>query len=100
MKVTIDRFPPHQCAKVAAILGAILVFLFMIPMFFVTWNSGVEGIEKMPWGFMLLMMPLMYAAFFYVTTLIFCLAYNRLAHFTGGVQIEARIDGAANDSKV
>jgi hypothetical protein len=93
MKTQINRFPVHQNAKVFAIMMAIVSLVFAIPFFLLASAFGPKP-AGFPSGLLILLLPLMYLVFAYISTAIGCLIYNALAKLTGGLQFESQDVGA------
>lgn len=92
MKKQIKRLSPHQNGKVFGILIAIATLPFLIPMMIMFSFTGAEFDQTnnsgtFP-GLFLLIAPLMYLVFGYISVAIACLLYNFIQRFTGGFEFE------------
>jgi len=90
----IISFSPHKTALTIAIVFAVISLIFVIPMFigFSFIPAGVDANGNPmnsgpPLGFML-GMPFMYFIMSYIFTVIGCWFYNRIAKYTGGIEVE------------
>lgn len=93
MKKQIVRLSPHQNGKVFGILTAIAMLLVSIPIFFVfTFFSppvGQHGHQGSFPAFLLLLFPLLYLIFGYISVVIGCAIYNFLFRYIGGFEFES-----------
>lgn len=92
MKSQIRRFPPHQNAKVFAVVMAACIIPFFIPMaLMMSFTMPEIDQHGNPIEFPLMMfwiMPLFYLVFGYISVVIGCFIYNFLYRFVGGIEIE------------
>lgn len=102
MKKQIKRLSPHQNGKVAAVLMAIFSLIFVLPFSGIMYLfSTMVPQEMMQNGyghgpgfpmfspfFSLIIFPLIYLIFAYISTALFCLAYNLLVPLIGGYEFE------------
>jgi hypothetical protein len=88
MKTRVQRFSPHQNAKVLAVLMAVTSLVFLVPFMLFANAMSPQGFG-FP-GFMVLLFPVMYLVIGYVSVVIGCWVYNLLARFTGGIEFEAQ----------
>ena len=93
MKQQIARLSPHQNAKVAAVVWAIISLIFVIPMSlsFLLVSPQAHG-GPFAGGFFLIM-PVIYLIFGYLFTAFACWIYNLLVKYIGGFEYEARDAG-------
>jgi hypothetical protein len=87
MKVMIKRLPPHQNAKVVAILMALASLVFVLPWFLVITLTTPAGMR--PPLLMLVLLPLIYLVLSYVMVAVSCAVYNRMYRFIGGLEFES-----------
>lgn len=96
MKKQIARLSPHQNGKVVGILSAVLVLLFVVPVFLIINFFGAPMDQSgNPMAFpplMLLIFPLLYLIVGYIATAIACALYNLLARVIGGFEFETRAE--------
>lgn len=83
MKIEIRHLPPHQNAKVVAVILTLSTLLFALPFMLLMGPMGPHG-AAVPWG-MVLAIPVIYLVLGYVMTLVACVAYNVIVQFTGGL---------------
>ena len=92
MKQQIKRMSPHQNGKVFGVLMALTSLVFAIPMFlfFSMMHFPVDqnGHHMGPPAFMFLLFPILYLVFGYIFTVIWCVIYNFVVRFTGGIEFE------------
>ncbi len=92
--VQVKRFGVLQTAKFAAIMYFIFTAIFTIPIGLIAIVAGpaARGREgafgAIFGGAFMLFMPVIYAVVGFVFVAIGCLAYNLIAKFTGGIEIE------------
>jgi len=87
MKQQVARFSPHQNAKVLAVLMAVTSLIFLVPIFLIASVAGA-GQAGMPiWTIIIL--PIIYLVFGYISVIIACALYNVIVPFTGGLEYEA-----------
>lgn len=92
MKIIIKRFPPHQNAKVFAVLTAITSLVFLVPMAIVMSLTFPEADQQgnpinFPFGTFLLM-PILYLVLGYISAFIGASIYNYLYGLIGGLEFE------------
>ena len=85
-KRQIKRLPPHQNAKVFAVLFAVTSLVFVLP--FALFASAMPGGNPFG-GMFILLAPLIYLVIGYLMTAVWCLIYNLLAKYTGGIEYES-----------
>lgn len=90
MKHQIERFSPHQNAKVIAVLMTLGSLVFVIPVFIAALFAPPS--EQTPPAWMVLLMPLVYLVLGYISVAVGCLLYNFLVPFTGGIEFSAKSD--------
>lgn len=92
MKQQIKRMSPHQNGKVFAVLMALSSLVFVIPMFLIfsmiPTPVGQNGHHMGPPAFMFLIMPIGYLVFGYIMVVIWCVIYNFVAQYVGGIEFE------------
>lgn len=88
MKIRVQRFSPHQNAKVFAVLTAVTSLVFVVP--FMLFASAVGPKDSGFPIFMVLLFPVFYLVFGYISVVIGCWVYNLLAKFTGGIEFESQ----------
>lgn len=88
MKTRIRNLSPHQNGKVFAILMAVTSLVFAVPFMLIAGAMAPKG-SGFP-VFMVLLFPILYLVFGYVSIAIGCWVYNVLARFTGGIEFEAQ----------
>lgn len=100
MKIQIERFSPHQTAKIVAVFLAVGSLVAMIPMLLFMWSVGSPDPAMRGHGpgigmgvGMLILMPVMYLIFGYIMTAIAALIYNFLARYLGGIEFRTRATG-------
>lgn len=85
----IRRIAPLQAAKIAAVLYAVIGLIFF-PFFLLISRLSPTGAA--PWAGMglglAIVLPLLYAAFGFVGTLIAASIYNFVAGMVGGIEVE------------
>jgi CBS domain containing-hemolysin-like protein len=86
MKTRIQRFSPHQNAKVFAVLMAVVSFILLVPLmlFFSTIAPDKYSFSIVS----VLVVPIVYLVFSYISVVIWCWLYNLLAKFTGGIEFD------------
>ncbi|MDI3326893.1 hypothetical protein QKW35_21160 [Pontibacterium granulatum] len=92
MKKQIRRFSPHQNAKVFAVLMAVSIVPFFVPML-IMMGFTMPDVDRHgnPIDFpmmMFWMMPFIYLIFGYISVAIGCAIYNFLFRFVGGIEVE------------
>ena len=78
----IKRLPPHQNAKVFAVTSLVFVSPFAL------FASAMPGGNAFG-GVFILLAPLIYLVIGYLMTAVWCLIYNLLAKYTGGIEYES-----------
>lgn len=96
MKTQIKRLSPHQNGKVFAVLMAISSLIFIIPMMLImTFAMPPVDAQGNPVEIpilMLLVMPIFYLIFSYISVAIGCLIYNLCVKIIGGIEFELSSD--------
>ena len=87
MKNQIERFSPHQNAKVFAVLMALSSLLFVVPIVLIGTLVGPRGMG--PPFLMAVLLPLLYLVIGYVTVTVGCLLYNFMYKYIGGIEFDA-----------
>lgn len=95
MKQQVTRLSPHQNAKVFGVLTAIGSLVFIIPFFVVFAAALPAGTPGAPPAFMLLIAPVFYLFFGYVSVAVGCLLYNFMFTYVGGIEYEASAESDA-----
>jgi hypothetical protein len=95
MKIQVQRFSPHQNAKVFGILMALGTLIFAIPMFFafLYMPPGVDARGNPvgpPPAWVVLLFPVVYFVVGYVMVAISCWFYNFMVKYIGGIEYETR----------
>jgi hypothetical protein len=88
MKKQIERFSPHQNAKVFAVLMAVSSLVFVIPLMLIASSFAPEGAGMS--GLAVLAFPLVYLVFGYLSVTIGCWVYNLLFPYIGGIEFQSR----------
>lgn len=88
MKKQIERFSPHQNAKVFAVLMAVSSLVFLVPFMLIGSAFTPRGMG-MP-ALAVLAFPVMYLVIGYLSVLIGCWVYNLLFPYIGGIEFQAR----------
>ena len=93
MKQQIARLSPHQNGKVFAVMMAVTSLIFLIPfvLLFSTFAPATSGAPPM---LAILIVPVVYLIFGYISVAIGCALYNLLYNFVGGIEFESKVDGA------
>lgn len=90
----IRRIAPLQAAKIAAVLYGVIGLIFF-PFFLLISRLSPGG--SSPWAGMgmglAIVLPLLYAAFGFVGTLIAAALYNAVAGWVGGIEVEVESTG-------
>ena len=92
MKQQIARLSPHQNGKVFAVLMAVTSLIFLIP-FFLLFSAFGPSQPGGPPMLMILVLPVLYLIFGYISVAIGCAIYNLVYKFVGGIEFEAKADG-------
>lgn len=88
MNQQIARLSPHQNGKVMAVLMALFALVFFAP-FMLLASAFAPGDSRFPF-WMLIVMPVIYLVFTYISVAIACLVYNAMVPFLGGIEYEPR----------
>ncbi len=91
MKTQIKRLSPHQNGKVFGVLMAVSSLVFILPMFGMMSFMPQVDQHGNPVGFptfMILLMPLFYLVFGYISVAIGCFIYNFFVKYIGGIEFE------------
>ena len=90
----IRRIAPLQAAKIAAVLYGVIGLIFFPFFLFISRfaSAGVSPWASMGMGFAIVL-PLCYAAFGFVGTLIATALYNAVAGWVGGIEVEVESAG-------
>jgi hypothetical protein len=83
----IQRFSPHQNAKVFAILMAVSSLIFLVPFMLIMFASAPA--QARPPMFFFILAPLMYLVIGYVTVVIGCAFYNFMFKYVGGIEFQS-----------
>ncbi len=94
MKVRIQRFPPHQNAKMAGILMGLVAAVIIVPLSILMWaiRAHVQPSTPPPPHpplSLFILLPLVYAVIGYLVTALWCALYNGLRRILGGFEFEA-----------
>ena len=92
MKQQVERFSPHQNAKVFAVLMALSSLVFLVPFSLIMFASAPP--QARPPVFFFLLAPLMYLVMGYIMVAIGCAFYNFMFKYIGGIEFESKADGA------
>ena len=91
----IRRIAPLSAAKIAAVLYGVIGLIFVPFIMIISRFSPGEGTT--PWSNMgmgfAIVLPLLYAAFGFVGTLIATALYNAVAGWVGGIEVEVESTG-------
>ena len=88
----IQRFTPHQNAKVVAVLTGAVSVLFVAPLMVFMFLSVPRATA--PPAFLVLLLPLGYAVMSYLFVVAGCALYNVLYKYIGGIEFEERANDA------
>jgi hypothetical protein len=86
MRVQIQKFSPHQNAKVFAVLFAVSSLVFVVPFIVVAGLAAPK--DQGPPMLLVLLFPLMYLVFGYVSVAVACRLYNVMFKHIGGIEFE------------
>ena len=86
MKRQVSRLSPHQNGKVFGVLMALSSLVLMVPLTLVMSATAPESAR--PPMFMLLLMPVIYLVFGYISVAIGCAIYNAMYKVVGGIEYE------------
>ena len=92
MKHQIERFSPHQNAKVFAVLMALSSLVLLVPFFGFTYISAPPQARPPLW--FVVFMPVLYLVFGYVMVVVGCWFYNIMFRYIGGIEFTTRSDAA------
>jgi hypothetical protein len=84
----ISYITPSHLARIIAGVTAILSFLFLLPGGIIELGTGMMHGEWRVRGFVLIGAPFVFTLFSYTLGLIVANAYNILAKYMGGIEIE------------
>ena len=87
MSQQVARLSPHQNGKVFAVLMAVTSLIFILPFFVFFGLIGMGG--NRPPVLTMLIMPVLYLVFGYITVAIGCAIYNFMYRYIGGIEFEA-----------
>jgi hypothetical protein len=94
MKKQIARLSPHQNGKVFGILFGVATAVFIVPFVLIVWLTARGAVDQngnpinFP-VFLFLFFPVIYAVFGYLGSAFWCLLYNLLFKYIGGIEFEA-----------
>jgi len=89
----IVSFSPHKTALTVATIFALISMLFLIPMIIGFSSMPTTDHEGNPISFgppigFFIAMPFLYFIFTYIFTIIGTFIYNKIAKYTGGIEVE------------
>jgi hypothetical protein len=84
MKHQIERFAPHQNAKVFAVLMAVSSLVFLVPFFLIALLAAPPEAKPPVWMFVL--MPVLYLVIGYLMVAVSCWFYNVMFKYVGGIE--------------
>jgi uncharacterized membrane protein YhaH (DUF805 family) len=87
MKTQIQRFSPHQNAKVFAILMAVSSLVFVLPFMLIAMMTAPDGGNAMPLV-MVVLFPVIYLIMGYLMVVVGCWFYNIMFKYVGGIEFE------------
>ena len=93
MKQQIARLSPHQNAKVAAVVWAVISLIIVVPLALIPLLVSPQAHGSPFAGYFFLIMPVVYLVFGYIFTVFACWIYNFLVQYIGGFEYEARDSG-------
>ncbi|MEO8020491.1 hypothetical protein [Polaromonas sp.] len=88
MKKQIERFSPHQNAKVFAVLMAVSSLVFVVPFMLIAAPFAPRGAGMS--ALAVLAFPVIYLVIGYLSVAIGCWVYNLLYPYIGGIEFQAR----------
>ncbi|OOG43949.1 hypothetical protein [Polaromonas sp. A23] len=88
MKKQIERFSPHQNAKVFAVLMAVSSLVFVIPFMLIAAPFAHQGAGMS--ALAILAFPVIYLVMGYLSVAIGCWVYNLLFPYIGGIEFQSR----------
>ena len=88
MKKQIERFSPHQNGKVFAVLMAVTSLVFLIPFALIAAVAMPPG--RGPSLLVLILLPLFYLVFTYLSIASGCWVYNVMYKHIGGIEFESK----------
>jgi hypothetical protein len=74
------------------VLMAVTSLIFLVPFFL--FFSAFGPAQARPPMFMMLVMPVLYLIFGYISVAIGCAIYNALYKFVGGIEFESKAEGS------
>jgi hypothetical protein len=92
MRVQIERFSPHQNAKVFAVLFAVTSLVFIVPFMLLAGLSAPK--DEGPPMFLVLLFPVIYLVFGYISVAVGCWLYNSMFKHIGGIEFEHQANDA------
>ena len=84
----IRRIGVFQTSKMMAVIYFFVIAIFLIPVSLVIPIFGKEMDLPITGGFFLVLLPIFYSIFGFFVTALFCLVYNVVAKYVGGMEIE------------
>jgi hypothetical protein len=103
--MVVKRIAPLSAAKVAGVIYALVGFAVALPLWFVSLAglnySGMKNSPFLPFAPSLLVaggaaavivLPIVYGALSFITTLVGASIYNLAAHMVGGIQVDVLAD--------
>ena len=97
----ITYFDPHKTALTCAAVFAVGSLLFLLPMALMFAFIPASNVNGAPMVFpltMILIMPVFYFIFGYISTAFFAWLYNRIASYTGGIRFQLSEDSESGSS--
>ena len=92
MKIQIQRFSLHQNAKVMAIVWTVCIIIFLVPFMLLMMLLNPEPVRYPVAQFIpMLLMPLVYLVFTYISSIIALAIYNALVPKIGGIEYIAEV---------
>ena len=90
MKQQVARFSPHQNGKVFGVLMALGALVVAVPFFAAISAIAPAGAANAFPATMILIMPVVYLVFGYLSIAAGCLMYNIMFKYLGGIEFEAQ----------
>jgi hypothetical protein len=90
MKHQIERFSPHQNAKVFAVIMAVISLVGFIPFVLFTVASTPAPAQMRLPVYLFIFFPIFYLVFGYIMVAIGCTFYNFIFKYLGGFEYESR----------
>jgi glycopeptide antibiotics resistance protein len=89
----VKRFGVYQTSKVVAIILFIASLIFLIPFGLIVGLTFGNHFSGFPFGggIFMIILPILYGVFGFITTAIGCLVYNLVAKWTGGIELEFEV---------